>query len=253
MPRAPGRNVSSASSLSSRMELRVAPSSSSPVSARLAEKSTIARSPCCRPRSATTCGGADEERRAGSAGGCGWARGGRSQQAQQAPGPASCNRSRSASGPAVRRPAGAEGARLQLGLALAQRQQLLLHRRRVARLIARGLNRHLAGARAGGRAVGQRGVKLCRRVPSRTRLAARGADRVAAALRGCAPGAWHEHRLAAKRRALARAPSAGAAEARLQLAVRGLPGQGRHRIKTDGEAEPAVQAAQAGCGREEQG
>lgn len=57
----PGRNVSSASSVSSRMELRVAPGSSSPVSARLAEKLTMARSPCCRPRSATTC----EERRRG--------------------------------------------------------------------------------------------------------------------------------------------------------------------------------------------
>jgi len=55
-PLPPGRKVVSASSVSSRMELRVAPGSSSPVSARLAEKLTMARSPCCRPRSATTCG-----------------------------------------------------------------------------------------------------------------------------------------------------------------------------------------------------
>lgn len=43
----PGRKVRSASSVSSRMERRSAPSSSSPVSAREAEKSTMARSPRC--------------------------------------------------------------------------------------------------------------------------------------------------------------------------------------------------------------
>ena len=43
----PGRKVVSASSVSRRIELRDAPSSSSPVSTREALKSTMARSPGC--------------------------------------------------------------------------------------------------------------------------------------------------------------------------------------------------------------